>query len=448
MRLFPGPPRSAIFSDTTKIMTSPANATTNPQPLPGKKRRELHILILIVVMVGTLILRDPHHFFEWLSARREAQVDEFLLEIVIIGTAFAFYSWRRWTELSKQVAEYRRLQAELSQVNVEATLLSETGELLQTCITSEEACKVIIRHINYQFPGSSGAICLIASTRDIVQTVATWGSPSLREKIFTPQECWALRRGRVTIMDDNEVRLGCGHIGSDPPRYSICIPMMAQCETVGVLYLDSGLADRDSGEPTLKLLSNAQQRLLKTLGEHLAMAIANINLRETLRNQSIRDPLTDLFNRRYLEEFLSRELRRSTRKGQQLSVIMVDVDHFKRFNDSFGHEAGDLLLQELASLFRRQLRAEDIACRYGGEEFTLILADAPTEVVRKRAEQLRLQVKALQLQYLDAPLGPVSISIGIASFTEHGSTTTDLLRAADSALYKAKEEGRDRVLIA
>jgi diguanylate cyclase len=140
--------------------------------------------------------------------------------------------------------------------------------------------------------------------------------------------------------------------------------MMAHGEILGTLYLDTG---GDQKQTPVKPLTEAQERTIRTLSEHLSLAVANLNLRESLRIQSIRDPLTGLFNRRYMEESLERELRRALRKEAFLSVLMVDIDHFKRFNDTWGHEAGDAVLRELARVFQSQLRAEDIACRYVGE---------------------------------------------------------------------------------
>jgi diguanylate cyclase (GGDEF)-like protein len=224
--------------------------------------------------------------------------------------------------------------------------------------------------------------------------------------------------------------------------------MMAQGETLGVLYVDSGKATEKQTDSKLLSMAETDERMVKTLAEHLALAVANLNLRETLRMQSIRDPLTDLFNRRYMEESLERELGRATRKKLPLAVMMLDVDHFKRFNDSFGHEVGDVLLRELARLLRAQLRAEDIPCRYGGEEFALILPEAPLEAARERAEQLCRIANESQIQHHGNTLERVSISIGVSCYPQHGTTGEALLRSADRALYRAKEEGRDRVIVA
>jgi diguanylate cyclase (GGDEF)-like protein len=413
-----------------------------------RARKDLILIGIAVAIVCVVTLIDPDKVFEWLAQRREAQVDEFLVAVVAIGGGFAIFSWRRWVDLSRQVAEYKRLQKELSLLNQEASQLSETDDLLQSCLSSDEAFKVVIGHVESQLPGSSGAICTITGGRDLVEVVAQWGSPALANSLFPPEDCWGLRRGRVNIQRAGESKLICAHIDPIAPSYAMCVPMVAQGETVGVLCLDSGRNNAESSRSPLRLLSEAQERMVKTLAEHLALAVANLNLRETLRRQSIRDSLTDLYNRRYMEESLDRELLRSIRGGVPVAIMMVDVDHFKQFNDSFGHEAGDILLQELAQLFRAQLRAEDIACRYGGEEFTLILPELPLELAQERAEQLCRAIRMTDIQYRGKTLRRVTISVGLACYPRHGSTRDALLRAADTALYRAKDEGRDRVIVA
>jgi diguanylate cyclase (GGDEF)-like protein len=189
-------------------------------------------------------------------------------------------------------------------------------------------------------------------------------------------------------------------------------------------------------------------RLAATAAEHIALALANLNLRETLRHQAVRDPLTGLFNRRYLEETLERELRRAERRSLPLAVIMLDIDHFKRFNDTFGHDAGDALLPEVGSYLRTHVRPEDIACRYGGEEFTLILPDAPLEPTLRRVDELRQGIARLGIAHRGQPLGTVTISMGVAVFPAHGTSPDALLRVADRALYRAKEQGRDCACVA
>ena len=167
-----------------------------------------------------------------------------------------------------------------------------------------------------------------------------------------------------------------------------------------------------------------------------------------LREQSVRDHLTGLFNRRYMEETLERELLRAARKQLSLGMIMLDVDNLKRFNDTWGHAAGDEILRALGSLLFKQVRGEDIACRYGGDEFILILPDASRGVTCERAELICEYAKQFNLQFEGQSLAAVTLSLGVAVFPEHGATSTAILRAVDAALYRAKYEGRGRVVVA
>ena len=171
-------------------------------------------------------------------------------------------------------------------------------------------------------------------------------------------------------------------------------------------------------------------------------------LRETLYSQSVRDPLTGLFNRRFMEETLSREIRRAERHRQPLGVIILDLDHFKRFNDTFGHDAGDSLLREVGGFLKANIRGSDVACRFGGEEFFLILPESNLEDIHGKAEELRQKVSMLTVEHLGRSLGTITASFGVAVFPIHALTTTTLLRTADQALYQAKRAGRDRVVVA
>jgi diguanylate cyclase (GGDEF)-like protein len=188
--------------------------------------------------------------------------------------------------------------------------------------------------------------------------------------------------------------------------------------------------------------------LAATFADQVALAVTNLRLRETLRQQSIHDPLTGLHNRRYLQEVMQRELARTERKKNMLAVIILDVDHFKRFNDTYGHEAGDAVLRNLAQLIGRQIRGSDIACRYGGEEFILVLPEASLSIARQRCELLREAALGMRVMLSGQTLGPVSISLGLALFPQHGNTVEELIQAADAALYRAKQTGRNRLMIA
>src|SRR6202030_4822217 len=190
------------------------------------------------------------------------------------------------------------------------------------------------------------------------------------------------------------------------------------------------------------------QQLALSVASHIALSLASLQLRETLREQSIRDPLTRLFNRRFLEESLERELQIASRKKQGIAVLFLDLDHFKRFNDTFGHDAGDMVLQSLADLFRTFFRSTDICCRYGGEEFAIILPESSAQDAVVRADALRSEIKSLRLQYKKQSLGQLTLSVGVAAFPEHGSTSVALLKIADQCLYESKSRGRDAVTVA
>jgi diguanylate cyclase (GGDEF)-like protein/PAS domain S-box-containing protein len=350
---------------------------------------------------------------------------------------------RKQAELALHEAneKLRDWVSQLEQRTYEITLLSEMSEILQACVTIEEAYSALRELIQPIFPNISGGVYMLSESQHLLEAVATWGDASslTSQKLFTPHECWAVRRGRTHMIDNSKSSLLCKHLHPEKASEYLCVPMIAQGETVGVLHLSAF----KSGE-----LSQAKQQLAVTIAEHLALALANLKLRSSLQHQSIRDPLTGLFNRRYLEESLERELHRAKRASQPLGIIMLDVDHFKHFNDTFGHEAGDIVLRELGFFLQQSIRGSDIACRYGGEEMILVLLETTLEVTKQRAEQIREAVKQLQVYHRRQPLGGISMSLGVACYPEHGSTGAAVIQAADAALYRAKREGRDRVVVA
>jgi diguanylate cyclase (GGDEF)-like protein/PAS domain S-box-containing protein len=355
----------------------------------------------------------------------------------------------KFTERALQVANEKLTAgiAELEQRTREIGLLNELGDLLQSCLGVEDAYAVIKQSAQRLFPEESGVLYLISASRNQVEAVATWGvSPAKPDAtVFAPDDCWALRRGQPHVVEGGGSGLRCQHLSVPGPAAYMCVPMVAQGETVGVLHLQVTNERPDAAHLRLSVV---QQQLARTVADSIALALANLKLRETLRQRSIRDPLTGLFNRRYLEETLEREIRRAARGERPVAIIMLDLDHFKLFNDSFGHDGGDALLRELGTFLWTHVRQEDIACRYGGEEFTLVLPDSSLEIARQRAEYLREEVKHLNVRHNGQPLGAISLSLGVAAFPGHGLTGEVVLKAADVALYLAKREGRDRVVVA
>jgi diguanylate cyclase (GGDEF)-like protein len=221
----------------------------------------------------------------------------------------------------------------------------------------------------------------------------------------------------------------------------MCLPLVAHAETLGVLHLRNANASDSIWQERWK-------RLAMMLSGQLALELANLRLRIRLRDQSIRDALTGMFNRRYLDEMLKTELRRADRYEHPVGVIMLDIDHFKQFNDTYGHDGGDVLLRKVGAFLQSNTRGEDIACRYGGEEFMLVLPGASLEDTQQRAEDIRTEIIALQVHHHGQPLRAITASLGVAAYPMHSTSDEDLIKAADQALYRAKARGRNRVEVA
>ncbi len=319
--------------------------------------------------------------------------------------------------------------------------LSRYAGMLQSCMRSGEAIQLAAQHFARLLPGVAGTIYRIRASQDYAEEAVHWGEHALHSAAMFPLDaCWALRRGQPHLHRVQREALSCAHLDApalDATPATACVPLIAQGTQLGLLYLsshDDGFLDR--------------MELAETAAEQLSMALATLDLQERLRLQSIREPLTGLFNRRYLEESLARELARCERRGLPLSLMMLDLDHFKAFNDLHGHAGGDALLSGFGQLLERLSRAEDIACRYGGEEFTLILPEADLTVAAARAEAIRSAVEVMRIRHLGQEMPAVTASIGVAALPEHGRDPVVLLRRADEALYRAKREGRNRVVIA
>ena len=335
---------------------------------------------------------------------------------------------------------------ELEQRSKEITLLSEMGSHLQSCKDEAEAFSEIVNVAEQLFPKWSGALCITSASRTAVETVADWGKTSVAERVFAPDDCWALRRGQPQSFRHGERTAPCRHIDPTDLMESLCIPFMAQAEAIGILslHMRTGQEQHERGP---RSLGESERRLVAVLAEQVALALGNLKLKESLRNQSICDPLTGLFNRRYMEETLEREFSRARRNKTSIAIVMMDLDHFKQFNDTFGHQAGDAILRAFGDLLKRDSRGQDMACRFGGEEFALVLTDSNTAGALRRADILRQQVKHLSVEYGGQLLGAVKVSMGVALYPDHGTTMGDVLRASDQALYRAKREGRDRACV-
>jgi diguanylate cyclase (GGDEF)-like protein/PAS domain S-box-containing protein len=321
-------------------------------------------------------------------------------------------------------------------------LMNHMNELLQSCVTPAEAYQVITLSAGDLFPGHNGSLAIMSSMDQDLEVVARWGTEVIQESTFSLADCWALRRGQPHEVLGLQPGLMCHHFFQPPQHGYLCLPLTVQGKILGVLSLiDNNARGKGEHPPGLK-------QVAVTVCETIKLSLANLQLRDELRQQAIIDPLTGLFNRRYLDEALPRELDMAQRRQAPLGIAMLDLDGFKQFNDRLGHGAGDALLREFGDVMRDHLRKTDILCRYGGDEFVVIMPDSPLADTHGRVEQIRVLLKELpRLKYGEPELDMITLSAGMAFLPEHGTTGIELLRAADKAMYQAKQSGRDQVVI-
>jgi diguanylate cyclase (GGDEF)-like protein len=353
------------------------------------------------------------------------------------------------TRLHEAMAKLENTVADINNHSQQISLLNEMGELLQSCLTLQEAYQSITQVMPRLFPDLAGTLMMVTPRKSLfLKAVASWGNIAFEDNSFTLDECWGLRRGGVHLGKNYSSGLICKHIPATADDY-MCVPLIAQGEILGLLYFQTSAPELEIAPaiPAANLMALNQQ-LAITVAKQLSMALANLNLRESLHIQAIVDPLTGLYNRRYMEETLEREMSRGRRRESPIGIIMIDIDHFKRVNDSFGHEVGDTLLAALGGFLKKHIRREDIPCRYGGEEFLLILPDMNLEHTYQRAESLRALISQFDVKHLGLSLGKITASFGVANCPEHGEVMAEVISAADAALYQAKAGGRNQVVVA
>lgn len=326
--------------------------------------------------------------------------------------------------------ELEQRMAELERVHAENQTLAEMSSLLQHAVTLDEGVEIVQAYLRRLCPGVSAGIYLVppgSPASDHLERRATSGPVDDHDHVG-PQACWALRRSQP-----HRSHPGRGaHCHHGPAEYhQLCIPMVGHGQWLGLLTL----CDPDAAA------IDQRQTLARTTADQIGLALSNLQLRDELADLSVRDPLTGLFNRRYLEETLQRELARARRSGGPLCVLIADIDHFKNINDTLGHPEGDAALRAVARILTAGVRTDDVVCRFGGEEFVVVLPGMEPDLAVARAEALREEVRAR------APHA-VTMSIGVSAFPDHGRTAQQILTLADHALYEAKDRGRDRVVLA
>ncbi len=421
-----------------------------PAPEPANFLSFLGSNLVLVAMLSCIAL---------LMDRWKQAHGEIIANVAIAASLLAFTFRLALTQFHqhREIAQRRAAQLQLTasheevghllddarRQTAEITKVSELGSLLHACTSREEMFQLIPERLRRLFPGASGSISLLSASKNRVESAAEWGVCP-KDQIFSPDQCWALRRGCTHAHPGGASEPRCSHLLGEGP--SVCIPLIANGDTFGTFSIQND--DPRSSSAYVDADSDAFPRrcqLAATVAEHLALAVANLGLRESLRLEAVRDPLTGLYNRRYMQEFLDRALHAARRKHRSVAVMMLDLDYFKRYNDNFGHAAGDQALAGVGEMLLLSVRAEDIACRYGGEEFTLILPECSLQQATVRAEEIRKRCKDCRTQ-LDRQGTDLTLSIGVAAFDETTDRVDLLLKFADDALYQAKRAGRDRVV--
>lgn len=342
---------------------------------------------------------------------------------------------------ARDITALKKAQRELESAIAQMQLIREMTDLLQSCQKTDEAYPIIKTALVALFPNTEGGVYIMEPQSRALTLVDQWGRTDL-EKLFMPNDCWGMRRGRIHIAGDGRaINPICRHVKQTTAAY-ICIPLLAHSHGLGLIHIEYHLGGMDPEEIQRKF------SIAETAADSARLALANLTLREELHALSIRDPLTGLFNRRFLEEAVDRELVRMHRADQTLAIAILDIDHFKRLNDTYGHDTGDEVLRQVAQLMSRFRRGNDIVCRYGGEEFVIVMTEIAVDAAVERLNSLRSAVESLSYKTEAGTRTSVTASIGMSLYPEHGDNRLDLITRADQALYLAKNSGRNRVVVA
>lgn len=386
------------------------------------------------------------------EVHEQSQINSYISMAVFVGTTlvliiFLFLFTRRELQNRQRSEEQIQSYAVHLDENVkvleternEIALINEMSNFLQSCNTLEEVGALAGSFFERLFPEHSGAFRVYAESRNQLTPVASWGDSEVHA-IILPDDCWSLRRGQIHVHDPETGGPICAHCGEDHrANYTICVPLQGFGETLGLLSVErsaTGLPE-ERAEATL--------RLADMVSRQLGLTLASLRLRKTLNEQSIRDPLTNAFNRRYLEVLATKEIAQAARHGRNLAILMLDVDHFKQFNDVHGHNAGDAALVGVVNFLHQSIREGDWLFRYGGEEFMLLLRDADAEEALLMAEELRQGIEQISVTVNGEVLPTVTASMGISLFPADATDFAQLVALADEALYAAKHQGRNCV---
>ncbi|MDO5102154.1 MAG: sensor domain-containing diguanylate cyclase [Lautropia sp.] len=346
------------------------------------------------------------------------------------------------TKAYRETAERLAATLDASQAQSRAYgILQDMNDMLQACTTPAEAARVAGEFAIKLFNADSGSIYVTEPAQSNFRLLGSWGLQGESADSLHLSECWGLRQNQAYPHNENQLGLRCHHLSIGPNRHSCCMPMFANGQATGMISLRSDQTFIHANTER----TATDQKIQRLFSASVAQFLANLSLRQTLEQQSLRDPLTNLFNRRYFNEQLAIEFERASRARSPLALQMVDIDHFKRINDRYGHEAGDRVLREVSDVLTQNARAGDIVCRWGGEEFLILMPGLNGTSAKRRADEIRRRV---QERVETVGGSAVSVSIGVAAYPEHASDPDGLINVSDRALYASKGAGRNRVTLA
>ena len=413
----------------------------------GSARRHsetLHHDFFYVAILKTIEINGrPVDLFARVSFSAEtisAQIMDMRLTLLVISTfgvvtltIIIVIAMRRMARAKER--EQQILKSKLDQQDSEIEAMQELDSLLGACIELDDANKVINQLLPNLLDQSSGGISVYKSSRNTLVTDMFWGKPWLADTEFPPNQCWALRKGHEHLFNGGAKGVACEHFSQDQAlnQSSLCVPLIAHGETVGVMHIHQ------------QQFSDQLITLINSVAKRIGIAIANVQLKHSLRQQAIRDSLTNLYNRRYLFETLEQLVARSLRSNSPIGIIMIDIDHFKKLNDSYGHDAGDIALKTAADFFVKGTRAGDVVCRYGGEEFCIVCPDSSIEQTVSIAQKICIGVAGLEIKINHNEKITMTLSAGVSAFVDEENMIHGVISQADQALYQAKSDGRNCV---
>ncbi len=383
-----------------------------------------------------IVISSPMHQLKQMNF----QLMGILIGMVLLSLSFLIgTSYVSNRQITHKVEEEQKKQDErIRQRTHEIELMHRLANMLAACSNMVEAQKIVADILPRILGKVNGSVSLMRSSRNQLVTQLDWGESWPGSQSFAPEECWSLRKGRVHQSNDDFHSLSCEHMSEIENNQTICIPLTAHGNTIGIMHLYFGQGDIE--------IDAIVEQLAFSVAEHLGLALANLSLQEKLRSQALSDPLTGLFNRRFFEQKLTEHVMNSATSEQPLSLLMLDLDHFKRFNDNFGHDAGDFVLKEISALLKGSVSEDEIACRLGGEELAVLLPHYSMDEATDFATNLCDAVRSMHLEHKGLSLGQLGVSIGVSTYPKPASDMESLVKMADNALYMAKDMGRSRVV--